>query len=198
MRVCVVIPFIDWKDRRFGIVGIVGLGLPSARRLSVLYPLFAPDSKKIEKLLWMPPTLCADEHETRQCSLNILYGSAAVTNEHNNARKHTVPPPAFQPPPPLPAPPPPIMPHTQTQTVTGHKCRHPGYEEFNPPSWPGECAPNKEDWITLEPEYCGDKEWIYAEEFWGCADFSIMAGGKQADMLCGTCTCCTLRYVGTI
>lgn len=61
-------------------------------------------------------------------------------------------------------------------TVTGHKCYHPGYEEFNPPSWPSQCAPNKDDWIDLSIPYCGDKSWHLAEEFWQCSDISIKAG----------------------
>eukprot|EP00904_Undaria_pinnatifida_P013285 jgi/Undpi1/9087/HiC_scaffold_26.g11547.m1 len=66
---------------------------------------------------------------------------------------------------------------------TGHKCYHPGYKEFNPPSWPGSCAPNKEDWVLLTDEvnYCGDSIWDYAEEFWGCSDFSISAGDWRSN-----------------
>lgn len=33
---------------------------------------------------------------------------------------------------------------------------HVGYEEFNPESWPGECAPNKNDWIVPKPTICGE------------------------------------------
>ncbi|CAM9648942.1 unnamed protein product, partial [Ectocarpus fasciculatus] len=58
---------------------------------------------------------------------------------------------------------------------TGHKCYHPGYEEFNPPSWGSECAPNKSDWIDLSIDYCGDNEWNLAEEFWACSDIAITA-----------------------
>ncbi|CAN0012502.1 unnamed protein product, partial [Hapterophycus canaliculatus] len=58
---------------------------------------------------------------------------------------------------------------------TGHKCYHPGYEEFNPSSWGSECAPNKSDWIDLSIDYCGDNEWNLAEEFWQCSDIAILA-----------------------
>ncbi|CAM9659076.1 unnamed protein product, partial [Sphacelaria rigidula] len=60
---------------------------------------------------------------------------------------------------------------------TGNSCYHPGYEGFNPPSWPSECAPNKEDWITLDPGMCGVGD-SYPEEFWNCADVSITSGGS--------------------
>ncbi|CAN0016431.1 unnamed protein product, partial [Sphacelaria rigidula] len=59
---------------------------------------------------------------------------------------------------------------------TGNSCHHPGYEEFNPPSWPSECAPNKENWITTEPGLCGGEDDKYPEEFWNCADVSIKSG----------------------
>lgn len=60
---------------------------------------------------------------------------------------------------------------------TGNSCYHPGYDEFNPPSWPGKCAPNKEDWITLDPGMCGDGD-SYPEEFWNCADIAITSSGE--------------------
>ncbi|CAM9420102.1 unnamed protein product [Ectocarpus sp. 6 AP-2014] len=62
---------------------------------------------------------------------------------------------------------------------TGHKCYHPGYEEFNPASWGSECAPNKSDWIDLSIDYCGDNEWNLAEEFWACSDIAITADGSS-------------------
>ena len=40
-------------------------------------------------------------------------------------------------------------------TDTGNSCMHPGYEEFNPPSWPSKCAPNKGDWILTGLNMCG-------------------------------------------
>lgn len=65
-------------------------------------------------------------------------------------------------------------------SVTGHVyCRHIGYDEFEPPSWPGACAPNKEDWIiqdTIRPDLCGDRDRAYSEEFWICSDIEIVLG----------------------
>ncbi|CAM9764793.1 unnamed protein product [Ectocarpus sp. 12 AP-2014] len=55
---------------------------------------------------------------------------------------------------------------------TGNTCYHIGYEEFNPPSWPSACAPNKEDWVDTTGEACGQGGY-YPEEFWACSDFSI-------------------------
>ncbi|CAN0370430.1 unnamed protein product [Ascophyllum nodosum] len=47
--------------------------------------------------------------------------------------------------------------HCVVQMVhyTGNSCMHPGYEEFNPPSWPSKCAPNKGDWILTGLNMCG-------------------------------------------
>ena len=56
-----------------------------------------------------------------------------------------------------------------------HLMRGSGYEEFNPPSWPGSCAPNKADWINEVVGQCGDGD-AYPEEFWNCADIEISAG----------------------
>lgn len=58
---------------------------------------------------------------------------------------------------------------------TGNSCRHPGYAEFNPPSWPRKCAPQKSNWITLDPPMCGLGDG-YPEEFWNCADIRVTAG----------------------
>lgn len=69
-----------------------------------------------------------------------------------------------------------MLPLLNNLTVTGHKCYLPGYEEFNPPSWGSQCAPNKEDWIDLTIPYCGDEKWNLAEEFWNCSDITIKAG----------------------
>ncbi|CAM9862130.1 unnamed protein product [Ectocarpus fasciculatus] len=60
---------------------------------------------------------------------------------------------------------------------TGHRCYHIGYEEFNPSSWPSQCAPDKSDWVLIAPEWqpnmnqCGI-DGGYAEEFWNCAGAS--------------------------
>ena len=42
---------------------------------------------------------------------------------------------------------------------------HPGYDEFNPDSWPSECAPSKGDWIKTGPGMCGDGD-NYPEGIW--------------------------------
>ncbi|CAM9196488.1 unnamed protein product [Ectocarpus fasciculatus] len=59
---------------------------------------------------------------------------------------------------------------------TGNSCKHEGYAEFNPPSWPSECAPSKADWINEVVGQCGDGD-AYPEEFWNCADISITSDG---------------------
>ena len=63
-------------------------------------------------------------------------------------------------------------------TDTGNSCKHQGYAEFNPDSWPGSCAPNKADWINEVVGQCGDGP-AYPEEFWNCADIEISAGEKR-------------------
>lgn len=57
----------------------------------------------------------------------------------------------------------------QNQPDTGNSCKHPGYDDFDPPSWPGSCAPAKENWIQTSLGLCGE-EGRYPEEFWNCAD----------------------------
>ncbi|CAM9477545.1 unnamed protein product [Ectocarpus fasciculatus] len=61
---------------------------------------------------------------------------------------------------------------------TGHRCYHIGYEKFNPPSWPSQCAPDKSDWVLIAPEWQTDMkqcgiDGAYPEEFWNCADIAI-------------------------
>lgn len=63
---------------------------------------------------------------------------------------------------------------------TGNSCKHVGYEEFEPDSWPSACAPDKHDWIELDRYLCGENG-SYPEEFWACADFAITPSG------CMTC-----------
>ena len=41
-------------------------------------------------------------------------------------------------------------------TVTSHRCKHKGYDEFDPPSWDSECAPNKTVWIPEDDRLCGE------------------------------------------
>lgn len=57
---------------------------------------------------------------------------------------------------------------------------HIGYEEFNPPSWPSSCAPNKSDWIELDRYVCGTRG-RYPEEFWACSDFSMTSGENRRE-----------------
>ena len=66
--------------------------------------------------------------------------------------------------------------------VTAHRCPHIGSAEFDPPSWPSRCAPDKDTWTTYdrrEPEaICGTPTTTYfsinyPEEFWGCSDIKI-------------------------
>eukprot|EP00904_Undaria_pinnatifida_P004815 jgi/Undpi1/1463/HiC_scaffold_11.g04854.m2 len=60
---------------------------------------------------------------------------------------------------------------------TGNSCKHIGYDEFNPESWPSKCAPNKSDWIELDRGICGTENYpwgdVYPEQFWACSDISI-------------------------
>eukprot|EP00903_Cladosiphon_okamuranus_P020682 g18991.t1 len=56
---------------------------------------------------------------------------------------------------------------------SGNTCKHPGYDEFNPPSWPSECAPNKEDWIDTTAGECRRPQARWGNVFMGCSDISI-------------------------
>lgn len=64
---------------------------------------------------------------------------------------------------------------TQWCADTGNSCKHPGYDEFDPPSWGSECAPTTADWINVGVSMCGDGD-AYPEEFWNCADIEITSG----------------------
>ncbi|CAN0403918.1 unnamed protein product [Ascophyllum nodosum] len=66
----------------------------------------------------------------------------------------------------------------QMAHYTGNSCMHPGYEEFNPPSWPSKCAPNKGDWILTGLNMCGVGD-SYPEEYWNCADIEITSGNSS-------------------
>ncbi|CAM9584467.1 unnamed protein product, partial [Ectocarpus sp. 8 AP-2014] len=55
---------------------------------------------------------------------------------------------------------------------TGNDCKHEGYDEFNPTTWPSDCASDKESWIKTDLPSCGDSG-AYPEEFWSCADLHI-------------------------
>ncbi|CAN0367295.1 unnamed protein product [Ascophyllum nodosum] len=83
--------------------------------------------------------------------------------------------------------------HCVVQMVhyTGNSCMHPGYEEFNPPSWPSKCAPNKGDWILTGLNMCGVGD-SYPEEYWNCADIEITSGNNlgrsSTAFICRPCT----------
>lgn len=61
---------------------------------------------------------------------------------------------------------------------SGAGCRSPGYDEFDPPSWPSECAPNKEDWIAVNSHYCNSPGREWGNLFWNCADIAIKSCEK--------------------
>ncbi len=56
--------------------------------------------------------------------------------------------------------------------VTGNRCKHVGYDEFEPPSWNSDCAPDTEKWIDRNMSTCGVGQ-SYPEEFWGCSDIAL-------------------------
>lgn len=58
---------------------------------------------------------------------------------------------------------------------TGNVCKYVGYDEFEPESWPSQCAPSKSDWIDVDRWMCG-LGGAYPEEFWSCSDIAITAG----------------------
>ncbi|CAN0166527.1 unnamed protein product, partial [Hapterophycus canaliculatus] len=60
--------------------------------------------------------------------------------------------------------------------LTGNRCKHIGYDTFDPPSWNSTCANSTEDWIDTAPGLCGvaDGYSEYTEEFWGCSDIAIL------------------------
>ena len=57
---------------------------------------------------------------------------------------------------------------------SGKGCKSPGYDEFNPPSWPSECAPNKEDWIATGSAECRKPGAKYGNVFWQCSDIALV------------------------
>lgn len=68
---------------------------------------------------------------------------------------------------------------------TGDRCRHPGYDDFDPPAWPSSCAPNKHDWINGDLPMCGEGD-AYPQESWNCADIEITPGRSSARSLHST------------
>lgn len=67
-------------------------------------------------------------------------------------------------------------------TVSGNTCKHPGYDEFNPPSWPSECGPNKEDWIDTTAGECRRPSARWGNVFMGCSDIAIKSCKKQLEL----------------
>lgn len=57
-----------------------------------------------------------------------------------------------------------------------NNCKHVGYEEFNPPSWPSSCAPNKDQWVLTNKRVVCGTGGTYPEEFWQCSDISLVGG----------------------
>ena len=57
---------------------------------------------------------------------------------------------------------------------SGKGCKSPGYDEFNPPSWPSKCAPNKEDWIATSSAECRKPGAKYGNVFWQCSDIALV------------------------
>lgn len=62
---------------------------------------------------------------------------------------------------------------------SGAGCKSPGYDEFNPPSWPSECAPDKEDWIATGSHNCNQPGRTWGNLFWNCADIAIKSCEKS-------------------
>eukprot|EP00903_Cladosiphon_okamuranus_P008987 g8597.t1 len=56
---------------------------------------------------------------------------------------------------------------------SGRGCKSPGYDEFNPPSWPSTCGPNKEDWIEVTSHKCNSPGREWGNMFWNCSDIAI-------------------------
>ncbi|CAB1102025.1 unnamed protein product [Ectocarpus sp. CCAP 1310/34] len=51
-------------------------------------------------------------------------------------------------------------------------CHHPGYHEFEP-EWPGDCAPDKEDWLPHKNPGCSDEGQKWGNVFFGCSDITL-------------------------
>ena len=81
--------------------------------------------------------------------------------------------------------------HLPSPSVTGHRCAHIGYAEFNPESWPSNCAPRWDDWMLYPGKeetdpICGTLATSsnYAEEFWNCSDITIESGTYVKFFMC--------------
>ncbi|CAN0429657.1 unnamed protein product, partial [Ectocarpus sp. 12 AP-2014] len=63
---------------------------------------------------------------------------------------------------------------------TGNTCKHVGYDDFEPESWPSQCAPTKAEWINTDHWMCG-MAGAYPEEHWSCSDISITTNGPTEE-----------------
>ncbi|CAN0065536.1 unnamed protein product [Ectocarpus sp. 6 AP-2014] len=63
---------------------------------------------------------------------------------------------------------------------TGNTCKHVGYDDFEPESWPSQCAPTKAEWINTDHWMCG-MAGAYPEEHWSCSDISITTDGPTEE-----------------
>lgn len=61
-------------------------------------------------------------------------------------------------------------------TDAANNCKHVGYDEFEPASWPGSCAPSKSDWVLTENRILCGTNGAYPEEFWQCSDIRLTSG----------------------
>ncbi|CAN0389856.1 unnamed protein product, partial [Ectocarpus fasciculatus] len=62
----------------------------------------------------------------------------------------------------------------------GNTCKHVGYDDFEPESWPSQCAPTKAEWINTDHWMCG-MAGAYPEEHWSCSDISITSDGPTEE-----------------
>ncbi|CBN74220.1 EsV-1-166 [Ectocarpus siliculosus] len=67
-------------------------------------------------------------------------------------------------------------------------CHHPGYHEFEP-EWPGDCAPDKEDWLPHKNPGCSDEGQKWGNVFFGCSDITLVANGEIDLQGNPSCTC---------
>ncbi|CAM9746286.1 unnamed protein product, partial [Ectocarpus fasciculatus] len=67
-------------------------------------------------------------------------------------------------------------------------CHHPGYHEFEP-EWPGECAPDKEEWLPHRNPGCSDEGQKWGNVFFGCSDITLASDGEIDLQGNPRCTC---------
>lgn len=68
-------------------------------------------------------------------------------------------------------------------TDAANNCKHVGYDEFEPASWPSSCAPSKSQWVLTEKRILCGTDGAYPEEFWQCSDIKIEFG-KGSPRVC--------------